>query len=456
VNRPRRHRRLGVRARTTVAFALGALLLSVSLSVLTYSLARNYLLDQRESLALDQTFGNASLVRFALRPGADPAAVLEDLAGADGVLHVGDTWLGETVQVNKDTLPADLLRVVAEGRVARQRISLGGEPHLAVGVPLPTANAAYFEVASLGELDRTLQILAGSLVAAATVTTVGGAAVGLYASRRVLRPLRVVARAAVGIARGRLDTRLDSDGDSDLAPLVSSFNEMAEALEDRIAREARFTSDVSHELRTPLTAMAAAVSVVASRRDDLPERTRSAVDLLARQTEYFERLVLDLLEISRFDAGAAELSLERVELGALVTQVVRGLAGDDVEIVVGEEPVQIRVDKRRLERVLANLLENANRYAGGPTRVGIERSGAWVRIAVDDAGPGVPEAERRTIFQRFSRGTAPVRPGLPKGTGLGLSLVSEHVGLHGGRVWVEDAPGGKGARFVVELPAGPR
>jgi signal transduction histidine kinase len=383
----------------------------------------------------------------------DPDSVLLGLAGEGVLIESAGKWYGSTVQFNQDTLPTDLLRQVSDGHIAQQRTNIAGEPQLAVGVPLPAANARYFEVASLGELERTLQILAGSLVAAATVTTVAGAAIGLYASRRALRPLRVVASAAVGIARGRLDTRLDSDGDSDLAPLVSSFNEMAEALEDRIAREARFTSDVSHELRTPLTAMSAAVSMVSARRDDLPERTRSAVDLLARQTEYFERLVLDLLEISRFDAGVAELSLERVDLGALVTQVVRVLAGDEVEVDVGPQPIAIRVDKRRLERVLANLLENASRYAGGPTRVGIERAGAWVRITVDDAGPGVPDAERRTIFQRFSRGTAPVRPGKPKGTGLGLSLVSEHVGLHGGRVWVEDAPE-RGARFVVELPAG--
>ena len=97
--------------------------------------------------------------------------------------------------------------------------------------------------------------------------------------------------------------------------------------------------------------------------------------------------------------------------------------------------------------------EHAHQQTPAADLGGIERGGAWVRIWVDDAGPGVPEGERRTIFQRFSRGTAPVRPGLPKGTGLGLSLVSEHVGLHGGRVWVEDAPG-QGARFVVELPAG--
>ena len=449
----RRHHRLGVRARTTVAFALGALLLSVSLSVLTYTLARNYLLDQRETLAREQTFRNAAVVLRDLRVAdSDPNEILDLLPG-DGLIRFGGSWFGDTLSINQETMPTDLLRLVDRNQVAQQRTTFGGSPYLAVGVPLPVVAAQYYEVTSLRELERTLQILSGSLVAAATITTVGGAAIGLYASRRALRPLRVVTRAAVGIARGRLDTRLDSDGDTDLEPLITSFNEMAEALEDRIAREARFTSDVSHELRTPLTAMAAAVEMVRARRDDLPERSRAAVDLLARQTEHFERLVLDLLEISRFDAGVAELSLEQVDLGAFVTQVVKGITGGQVPVEGPAEPLWARVDKRRIERVMANLLENAQRYAGGATRVAVGGDGGRAVLAVEDAGPGVPATERRTIFQRFSKGSAQARPGMAKGTGLGLSLVAEHVGLHGGKVWVEDAPGG-GARFVVELPAG--
>jgi signal transduction histidine kinase len=232
---------------------------------------------------------------------------------------------------------------------------------------------------------------------------------------------------------------------------------------------------VSHELRSPLTTLAATVSVLESHRDQLAPRAQSALDLLDGDLKRFTRMVDDLLEISRFDAGSAELSLDEVDPGELVRRAVvaaapvdeegvRGPVTFPVEIGPGVDGLRLRVDKRRFERVMANLMENAAQYAGGVTRVLVERQPPLmayspspvtaIRVVVEDHGPGIPPAERDHLFERFYRGARAGQRAAGEGTGLGLSLVAEHVRLHGGRVWSEDAPG-RGTRFVVELPLFP-
>jgi signal transduction histidine kinase len=231
---------------------------------------------------------------------------------------------------------------------------------------------------------------------------------------------------------------------------------MARALQERVERDTRFASDVSHELRSPLTTLAASIEVLASRRDDLPERAQQAFDLLVADVGRFRAMVEDLLEISRFDAGAAALDLDEVSVPELVLNAVRltGHAGVPVDIDPAARHVVAAVDKRRVVRVVANLLDNAVKYAGGAERVAVERVGGEVRIAVEDRGPGVAESDRERVFDRFSRAAAVVgRRSSGEGVGLGLALVKEHVMLHGGRVWVEDRlDGDPGARFVVALP----
>ena len=344
-----------------------------------------------------------------------------------------------------------------------------------IGVPLPAVHAAYFEVFSLDELAGTLRQLAFALAAAALVTTIAGAAVGRWASSRALRPLGYLTEAAVDIAGGQLDTRVDAGDDADLEELAAAFNQMTANLQDRIEREARFTSDVSHELRSPLTTLMATVSVLESHRAQLAPRAQSALDLLDGDVRRFTRMVDDLLEISRFDAGSAELSLDEVDPGELVRRAVaasapvdadgvRGAATFPVRVHPGVEGLRLRVDKRRFERVMANLMENAALYAGGVTRVIVEPQPpveayapiptTAIRVVVEDNGPGIPESERDHLFERFYRGIRAGQRASSQGTGLGLSLVAEHVRLHGGRVWSEEAPGG-GTRFVVELPLEP-
>jgi signal transduction histidine kinase len=297
---------------------------------------------------------------------------------------------------------------------------------------------------------------------AAIVTTAAGALLGAVASRRVLRPLTPIGWAAEAIAGGRLDTRVARLDDPDIGMLIDSFNHMASALQNRVEQDARFASDISHELRSPLTTLAASAGVLASRRDDLPERSQAALDLLLADVQRFTAMVEDLLEISRFDAGAAHLHLETVRISELVLAAVAATTTADIPISISADAAatSVAVDKRRLVRVMANLLSNAERYAGGATLVAVEVLASdgterrHVRIAVEDAGKGVSPEDRTRIFERFTRGVDEAgRRGSGEGVGLGLALVQEHVRLHGGRVWVEPRPDGlEGARFVVELP----
>ncbi len=452
-----RRRQISLRTRVTVAFAVGALLLSAGLASLTYGLARSYLIRQRETSGLRQTYANARLVRTAL-VSDDPdipqlLASVQLPARSSPVLRQGQTWFGASVAVGSEALPEALRRTVDGGTAARQRIRLGGMPQLVVGIPLPAVDGAYYEVFQLVELDRTLRILLNSSIAAALITTVAGATIGWWASRRVLSPVAAVSTAAAAVASGRFDVRLEESGDPELSRMAASFNQMTEALLARIQRDARFASDVSHELRSPLTTLAAALEVVNSRRDEMPARARTGLDLLGAEIGRFERLVENLLEMSRIDAGVEDLVVEDVQLGQFVLEAAR--TRRDPALAVDLEPgaaeTVVRADKRRLERVLANLADNADRHGGGVSRLVVERDGAWAGFAVEDAGPGIPPDERDKVFERFFRGRAAGMRGAGEGSGLGLSLVREHVGLHGGKVWIEDREGG-GARFVVRLP----
>lgn len=448
--------RTGLRLRLSVAFAVGSLIVSAGLALLTYETSRTYLLRQREVSASRQAFVNARLLFLAL-PGevADVSELLtsvESGSGSRAVLRFRGAWFGYPVGVSSLSLPPEILEVADSGKAARQWANIDGDHQLVVATPIPAVDALYFEIFSLDQLELTLALLRNTLFSTAAATTVLGAVFGRAASRRVLRPVGLVAEAAAEVAAGNLDTRLESR-DPELDRLADSFNLMTEALRTRIERDRRFVAAVSHELRSPLTTLVAAVEVLQARRAELPERALVAVDLVSSEVGRFDRTVQDLLEISRLDAGAVELPDEEVAIGQLVRHSLNGLDIGSATVALDGDAVDapVRADKRRLERILANLVDNAARYAGGVTRVGLERHGDTVRIVVDDAGPGLTDDERERIFERFVRGHAAASRGVGSGTGLGLSIVAEHVALHGGRVWAESADGG-GARFVVELP----
>jgi signal transduction histidine kinase len=461
----------------TATIAVGAFVLSALMAGITYFTVRQSFLNERQSADQRQAFANASLIQSSLRSNGTPFLQLleeaDTVPGSRSVLNTGGQWYSTTVSVGERAIPPKERALVLSGTPASQLFSIGGTPQFVIGVPLPTVHATYFEVFSFEELASTLRTLAFALGAAALVTTVAGAALGRWASGRALRPLAGVTDAAVAVAGGQLDTRVDAGDDVDLQELAAAFNRMTANVQERIEREARFTSDVSHELRSPLTTLTATVGVLEGHRHELDPRARRALDLLDGDLRRFTRMVDDLLEISRFDAGSAELSLDEVNPGELVRRAVTAsapLGGEDnrvaaaipVEVGPGVEGLRLRVDKRRFERVMANLMENASLYAGGVTRVSVERNpratGAngnepprSIRVVIEDNGPGIPLHERQHLFERFYRGSRAGQRSTSEGTGLGLSLVAEHVRLHGGAVWVEDAPG-HGTRFVVELP----
>jgi len=460
VELPKLTGRLGLRARITLAFAIGALLLSALLSATTWALTRENLLTQREAAAETIVYQNARSVRTRITSSTGTDEILTMLSnlpapfGSRPIVYSG-TYTPLTPEFGQDALPASLREVVLAGQPARMRYEYRGQTQLAVGVPLPAVDAAYFEIISLDDLESTLEALAISLVGASLITTIAGAALGSWASRRALRPLSGVSNAALALAQGELDTRLEVNEDPDLRPISESFNQMARSLQDRIERDARFASDVSHELRSPLMTLAASVEVMANQRDELPERAQAALDLMVLDVNRFHQLVEDLLEISRFDAGVVHLELDDVHLAELVMQAVTHTSDVDVPVHLDAElaGVVVRADKRRIVRVIANLLDNAAKYGGGATSVSLTQVEGGVQLAVEDRGPGVPPEDRELIFERFSRGVTAGRRGSSDGVGLGLSLVAEHVRLHGGRVWVEDRlDGEEGARFVVELP----
>jgi signal transduction histidine kinase len=252
---------------------------------------------------------------------------------------------------------------------------------------------------------------------------------------------------AAAVASGQLNARLDGAGDPDLDELASSFNRTVEDLQRHVVADARFAVDVSHELRTPMTTMLNSMQVIQNRRDQLPESVREPVDLLSDELERFRALVVDLLEISRHDAGD-QVVRETVRVADLVRRAADAAAGRAVTTVdPAARAVSMEVDKRRLERVVANLVGNAETHGGGCTGVYVQNGPAGLQILVEDLGPGIPEDRRGRVFERFARGGANGRAGV----GLGLAIVQKHVALHSGQVYVEGRPGG-GARFVVELP----
>lgn len=441
----------------TVAFAVGGLALSALLAAITFELSQHYLLSQRQTTATRQTWDNARLVRNgleAVRPDvSEVLASVQTPTNSASVIEYAGGWFSSSVAIDRDALPLSLRQMVDAGNPGHQRFTSASGPALAIGVPLPAADAQYFEVFALSDLRQTLNTLLEALAVAAVGTTIVGGIVGRWVSRRVLRPVTDVAQAAAKIAAGGLDTRLAANTDRDLDVLVDSFNAMVASLAARMERDARFASDVSHELRSPLTTLATAAEVVARHRDELDQRARAALDLLVGDLERFRHLVEDLLEISRSEAGAMDGNEERVNVAELVVHAMQSNGDAEVPLLLEgrASAATVRADKRRLERVLSNLLDNARDHGGGATAVRVATFDGRVRIMVDDDGPGVPVQDRLQIFERFARGEGSSRRTPSSGVGLGLAIVAEHTRRQGGQAWVEAAPSG-GARFVVDLP----
>ncbi|NRN70629.1 Periplasmic sensor signal transduction histidine kinase [Kibdelosporangium sp. 4NS15] len=434
-----------------LTFALGAGLVSLVLAVSVYTISRGYLDVQRQRSAERQASADADFMRGRLAmPGASAQEVLTALdppANTALLLRWEGEWFTSQASVGPGDLPADLVPAVTSGTQTTLPLNHDGRPFLAVGIPLP-GGSGLFEIAPLEELQTTLAILRTVLAACGIAATLGAAALGMWASRRVLQPLRDVAGTAAQIAGGELDTRLERTHDRDLATITESFNSMVDSLQRRIERERRFFGDVSHELRTPLTTLVTGVGVLDRYSDDMPERSQRALRLVVNEVDHLRRLLDDLLALARTEAGLHHDPPEPLSMGELLAHTMAD-SNRSGELLVVAADCRVNGRKLALERAFVNLMDNADRHGGGLVGVTVQRVGRDVVIHVDDAGRGVPVDERERVFERFATGHT--ARGGTSGTGLGLALVAETVAAHEGRVRCTDRPGG-GARFTVTLP----
>ncbi|MEU8165260.1 HAMP domain-containing sensor histidine kinase [Micromonospora sp. NPDC049004] len=345
---------------------------------------------------------------------------------------------------------------VADGQLAYQRSAPEQRPRLlVVGGRIPGSTAELYVITVEDDIATDLGEVRTALLAGWVLVVLVAAGVGHLLARRTLEPVGRASRAARALTEGLLATRLPVHGRDEFSVWAASFNEMAEALESKIAalsaaqaRERRFTADVAHELRTPVTALVAAASLLREQLDRLPDDARPAARLLVDDVVRLRRLVEDLMEVSRLDAGRELPNVEPVDAPALLRTIVAARGWSDRVLVTGD-PVALRTDPRRLERVLANLVTNAVEHGGGEIRATVTGAGALVVFDVTDQGPGIPAEHLAHVFDRFHKVDASRSA---PGSGLGLAIAREHAALLGGVLSVRSAPGA-GARFRLELPA---
>jgi two-component system sensor histidine kinase MtrB len=300
-------------------------------------------------------------------------------------------------------------------------------------------------------------------VAAAATTLLVSVIVSLalLATRRVLKPIGRVSTAARRLAAGQFETRLDVRGSDELADLLRSFNEMAAALQHHVqelrtmeSRARRFAADVSHELRTPLTTMTAVADLLDEESRDLSPDAAVAASLVSKETRSLTRLVDDLVEISRFDAGTAALVLDEVDLASAVQATLRARGWTDQVSCPLPADLNVRVDPRRLDVIVANLVGNALRHGAPPVAVHAWLDGRpgtqRLTVEVRDHGPGLAPEVREHVFDRFYKADAARTRS--EGSGLGLFIARENALLHGGDLRAGNLPTG-GAVFTLVLPA---
>jgi two-component system sensor histidine kinase MtrB len=339
-------------------------------------------------------------------------------------------------------------------------------PGLVAGATLTVLGTGRYQIYLMFPLTQeiaTLVVLRYAVVTTGAILVILLTFIAALVSRQVVTPVRAARRAAESLASGNLRDRMKVRGQDDLARLGTSMNYMASELEKQIntleelsAVQQRFVSDVSHELRTPLTTVRMAAEVLYEARDDFDPVAARSAELLQNELDRFDALLSDLLEISRFDAGVAQLNVEEVDLRDLVYRVVEAnerLAETyQTEIAVHESgEAKAEVDARRIERILRNLLVNAIEHSEGhPIDILIESDDAAVAVAVRDHGVGFEASQARQVFHRFWRGDA-ARARTVGGTGLGLAIAMEDANLHGGWLTAWGRPA-MGAQFRLTLP----
>ncbi|GAA3514144.1 hypothetical protein GCM10022234_06240 [Aeromicrobium panaciterrae] len=388
------------------------------------------------------------------------------LAAADGQVPVRSS-----APIMPDALPADLANKVKSQDGTYWRYSklglLGGtdrEASVVVGSQLRAPGTgdtyALFYLFSMADQQATLDLVRRALLLGglAMVLMVGG--VAWLVSRQVLDPVRMARRIAERYASGNLEQRMHVSGEDDIARLSTSFNQMAASLQSQIRRlenlsrlQQRFVSDVSHELRTPLTTVQMASEVLYDSRERFDPQTARSAELLKGELDRFESLLSDLLDLSRFDAGAAKLALDTIDMSQVAREAAEdGLVarkGIAVKVIGVDEPAVVEADIRRIDRIVRNLMTNAAKYSGSDRlEIEVAQNDECVSLAVRDFGVGLSGDESLRVFDRFWRADPARTQG---GTGLGLPISREDATLHGGTLAAWGAPG-EGSEFILTIP----
>ncbi|WP_326787403.1 MtrAB system histidine kinase MtrB [Streptomyces sp. NBC_00151] len=404
--------------------------------------------------------------------GAFDVVTLNSTASGDGSGGLAPRYSG---QVNPTvSVPENLRARVDKSTAAAQSYTRvvykdgrESQPALVIGKQVSDPNGDAYQLYYLFPLtqeEKSLSLVKGTLATAGLFVVVLLGAIAWLVVRQVVTPVRMAAGIAERLSAGRLQERMKVTGEDDIARLGEAFNKMAQnlqlkiqQLEDLSRMQRRFVSDVSHELRTPLTTVRMAADVIHDARVDFDPVTARSAELLADQLDRFETLLADLLEISRFDAGAAALEADAIDLREVVRRVVGGAEplaerkGTRIRVVGDQQPLIAEADARRVERVLRNLVVNAVEHGEGrDVVVKLAAAGGAVAIAVRDYGVGLKPGEATRVFSRFWRAD-PARARTTGGTGLGLSIALEDARLHGGWLQAWGEPGG-GSQFRLTLP----
>jgi two-component system sensor histidine kinase MtrB len=436
-----------LRRRLTIVLALAVGLSAAALAAGSYFVVRHNLLADSVDSGVAQTRRNLDVARHY----DDPNKLVEAYRGRGDFLSVvtrsGQTYLSGT-GVTLRSVPRELRELVRRGDLGYERTTVAGQHFLVTGTPTVNGSGLYFFFAEDG-LRHELAVLRNILLAGVGILVLLAAFAGYALARSTLRPVGRASAAAQSLAEGLLETRLPVEGKDEFGVWAQSFNEMAAALEAKIeqlqaaqARERRFTADVAHELRTPLTALVGEASLLGEHLDRMPPESRRPAELLIADVGRLRRLVEDLMEISRFDAGAESVHAEEVDVPVLVGAAIRARGWGDRVRLEGDG-LRVTSDPRRLERIVANLVDNAFEHGGTRVTVRIEDG----EIEVADDGPGIAPEHLPHLFERFYKADAS-RSG--SGTGLGLAIARENARLLGGDLTVESRPG-EGSRFTIHL-----
>jgi len=442
-----------LRRRLTIAFMLAVGVSAAALALGSYSVVRHTLMSDSVASSERQARRNLAIAPTYLKQGTDQLLAAYERS-TTGFLTAGinrGRLFSSGPSAGVRQVPAGLRGLVARGELGYERTDIAGDHYLVVGGPVSQTTELYFFFSENG-LRHDLALLRNILAGGVGILVLLAGFAGALLARQTLRPVGRASAAARSLAEGLLDTRLPVEGRDEFGSWAQSFNEMAAALEAKIdalsaaqARERRFTADVAHELRTPLTALVGEASLLAEHLDSMPPESRRPAELLVADVGRLRRLVEDLMEISRFDAGQESVHAETVELGALTASTVRA-RGWEGRVRLEADEVKLTSDPRRLERIVANLVGNAVEHGDNDVAVRVGSDGGPF-VEVSDHGPGIAREHLPHLFERFYKADAARSGG---GTGLGLAIAQENARLLGGRIEVWSEPG-EGTRFTLRL-----